>query len=67
MTTKELLHRLVDDLDDGEAAELLRYAEDRYPEGASRQPLPSFVGMFASDQPGISENVDQYLADGFGR
>ena len=44
MTTKEQLHRLVDELDENQVDQLLRLAEEFYG-SRERSGLPSFVGM----------------------
>lgn len=66
MTTKEKVHRAVDQLSEEQAVDLLRLIENVY-ESPKLRPLPTFVGMGDSGRSDVSEKVDEYLRDGFGR
>lgn len=65
MTTKERLHELVDELADEQADDLLRVVSELYVAPIQRRPLPSFVGAGDSGRGDISENVDEYLRQGW--
>ncbi len=67
MTSKERLRDLVEALPEEQADELLRLATDLYAVPEQWRPLPSFVGIGDSGRADVSERVDDYLAEGFGR
>jgi hypothetical protein len=65
MTTKEQLRRLVDGLDDGQAAEALELLRERYASTGERRRLP-FVGVLHAE-PDFAERSEDILRDGLGR
>lgn len=67
MTSKNQLLRLVEQLPEDQADELLQLATERYGVPDQRRPMPAFVGIGESGRSDISERVDDLLADGFGR
>jgi hypothetical protein len=70
VTTKERLHRLVDELADEQASRALALLEtvagEHSPAGR-RRVVPISLGAGASGRSDLSERVDEILADGFGR
>ncbi|MEV7011046.1 hypothetical protein [Streptosporangium sp. NPDC051022] len=68
MSAKDELHRLVEEIQDNEAEELLREVRQRYCVPARRRRSPAFVGMGDSGRSDLSEHVDDALREGgFGR
>jgi hypothetical protein len=72
MTTRERLHRLVDNMDDEQVERALLVVEPILHSGSTaadtgRRSLPAFVGSFDSGRHNLSQSVDELLADGFGR
>jgi hypothetical protein len=65
MTTKEQLRQLVDDLDEGQAAEALELLRKRYAAPIGRRRLP-FVGALHAE-PDFAERSEDILRDGLGR
>ncbi len=66
MTAKELLHRLVEDLGEPQAAEALTWMRARYalPEPVDGQTeLPEWVGMFSSGRGDLAERHEEILRD----
>ncbi len=66
MTSKELLHRLVDDLGEPQAAEALTWIRARYalPEPVRDDTaLPDWVGSFASGRGDLAERHEEILCD----
>lgn len=69
MTTKERLHRLVDQFGDEQAARALVLLESvnvSEPADVKRRIMPTSMGIGASGRSDVSERVDEILADGFG-
>jgi hypothetical protein len=68
MTTRERLHRLVDDLSDERAAEALALLENQLG-GESEQSaqLPEFFGMLHSGKGDLAARSDEILRAEFGR
>ena len=67
MTTRERLHRLVDDLSDDEAAEALALLESQVAEQAEPAALPEFFGMLHSGKGDLAARSDEILRAEFGR
>lgn len=70
VTTKEQLHRLVDELADEQADRALMLLEtvtDDASAAATRQRVPASLGAGASGRSDVSERVDEVLNEGFGR
>lgn len=67
MTSKEQLKALVDGLPEEQAAELLRVVTNLVAVPEQWEPLPAFVGIADSGRSDLSTNVDNLLAEGFGR
>jgi hypothetical protein len=67
MTTRERLHRLVDDLSDDEAAEALALLESQVPDQAEPAALPEFFGMLHSGKGDLAARSDEILRAEFGR
>ena len=66
MTTKELLHRLVEDLGEPQAAEALTWIRARYamPDPArADDTLPEWIGSFASGRGDLAERHEEILRD----
>ncbi|MQM25142.1 hypothetical protein [Glycomyces albidus] len=66
MTTKELLHRLVDDLGEPQAAEALTWIRARYgmPDPCRDDTtLPEWVGSFSSGRGDLAERHEETLRD----
>ena len=70
MTAKEQLQQLVADLGEEQASRALGLLEPLIadlPECKHARRLPKFVGIGDSGRSDISERVDEFLAEGFGR
>ena len=67
MTTRERLHRLVDDLSDDEAAEALALLEGQLADKAAPAALPEFFGMLHSGRGELAARSDEILRAEFGR
>jgi hypothetical protein len=67
MTTRERLHRLVDDLSDDEAAEALALLESQVAEQTEPAALPEFFGMLHSGKGDLAARSDEILRAEFGR
>ena len=67
MTTRERLHRLVDDLSDDEAAEALALLESQVGDQAEHAALPEFFGMLHSAKGDLAARSDEILRTEFGR
>ena len=67
MTTRERLHRLVDDLSDDEAAEALALLESQVPDQVEPAALPEFFGMLHSGKGDLAARSDEILRAEFGR
>jgi hypothetical protein len=72
MTIKEQLHEAVDHLDEEQAAQALAMLgklsqRPTYEQTTSKRRLPTFVGKGDSGRADISERVDEFLGEGFGR
>lgn len=67
MTTKERLHRLVDDLNDDEAAEALALLERQAIEGPESIAMPEFFGMLHSGKGDLAGRSDDILRAEYGR
>jgi len=66
MTTKERLHRLVDELTDDEAMSAFALLESQFTEPVPR-PLPEFVGTLRSGRDDLAERSEEILRAEFGR
>jgi hypothetical protein len=66
MTTRERLHRLVDDLSDDEAAEALALLESQVADQAEAAALPEFFGMLHSGKGDLAARSDEILRAEFG-
>lgn len=70
MTTKEQLHRLVDELGEeqaGHALVLLKTVTESRPTSKNRRRVPASLGIGDSGRGDLSEHVGEALAEGFGR
>ena len=71
MTTKERLHRLIDELAGDQEASALEALESVLARGSQPRRggrrLPASLGIGASGHSDTSDNVDAVLAEGFGR
>jgi hypothetical protein len=67
MTTKERLHRLVDDLSDDKAAEALALLESQMADDQENEPLPEFFGMLHSGKGDLAARSSDILRTEFGR
>lgn len=70
MTTKAELHELVERLQPGvldDVAVFLRQFAREPAEAAAPPPYPRSVGILSGAPADLSRNVDDYLAEGFGR
>jgi len=70
MTTKERLHRLVDELADEQADRalvLLESVANLPPAVSRRRVIPRSLGIGRSGRSDVSTRVDEVLAEGFGR
>lgn len=70
MTTKERLHRLVDELADEQADRalvLLESVTGPSPAVSRHRAIPRSLGIGRSGRTDVSERVDEVLAEGFGR
>jgi hypothetical protein len=66
MTTRERLHRLVDDLSDDKAAEALALLESKLANEPERAPLPEFFGMLHSGKGDLAARSEEILRAEFG-
>lgn len=68
MTTRERLHRLVDDLSEDKAAEALALLESQLGGGREQEPaqLPEFFGMLHSGKGDLAARSDEILRAEFG-
>jgi hypothetical protein len=67
MTTRERLHRLVDDLSEDKAAEALALLESQLVDEAEPAVLPEFFGMLHSGKGDLAARSDEILRAEFGR
>jgi hypothetical protein len=67
MTTRERLHRLVDDLTDDQAAEALVLLENQLAEEPQPDALPEFFGMLHSGKGDLAARSEEILRADFGR
>lgn len=70
MNTKEQLHTLVDELADVQvqrALALLEAVTEEQPVPAERHVVPASLTTDASGRSDVSDSVDDFLAEGFGR
>jgi hypothetical protein len=67
MTTREQLHRLVDDLSDDEAAEALAFLESHLADEPGPASLPEFFGMLHSGKGDLAARSEEILRAEFGR
>jgi hypothetical protein len=67
MTTKERLHRLVDDLSDDQAAAALALLESQLADEPEPTGLPEFFGMLHSGKGDLAARSDEILRAEFGR
>ncbi|MGH3546395.1 MAG: hypothetical protein ACRDPW_10810 [Mycobacteriales bacterium] len=65
MTTKEMLHELVDELDDQEVRETLTFLRTR--QRASQENIPSFAGLIKLGAPSLSRDAKKIVRDEMGR
>lgn len=65
MTTKELLHDLVNELDEQGAQETLALLLTR--QRASQENIPSFAGLITSGSQNLSHNAEKILREEMGR
>jgi hypothetical protein len=61
MTTRERLHRLVDDLSEDQAAEALALLESQLAQEADAADLPEFFGMLRSGKGDLAARSDEIL------
>jgi hypothetical protein len=61
MTSKERLHRLVDDLSDDKAAQALALLESQLGDEAHPVALPEFFGMLHSGKGDLAAQSDEIL------
>jgi hypothetical protein len=66
MTTRERLHRLVDDLSEDQAAEALALLESQIAQEAEPPALPEFFGMLRSGKGDLAARSDEILRAEFG-
>jgi hypothetical protein len=67
MTTRESLHRLVDDLSDDQAAAALALLESQLADEPQPDALPEFFGMLHSGKGDLAARSDEILRAEFGR
>jgi hypothetical protein len=67
MTTRERLHRLVDDLSDDKAAEALALLESQLADEPEVASLPEFFGMLHSGKGDLAARSEEILRAEFGR
>jgi hypothetical protein len=67
MTTRERLHRLVDDLSDDQAAAALALLENQLSDDPQPDALPEFFGMLHSGKGDLAARSDEILRAEFGR
>ncbi|MGH3430541.1 MAG: hypothetical protein ACREP9_02300 [Candidatus Dormibacteraceae bacterium] len=65
MTTKELLHELVDELDEQQARETLALLRTR--QRASQENVPSFAGLIKSASPTLSRDAKNIVREEMGQ
>jgi hypothetical protein len=61
MTTRERLHRLVDDLNEDQAEEALALLESQLAEEPAPETLPEFFGMLRSGKGDLAAQSDEIL------
>ncbi len=61
MTTRERLHRLVDDLNEDQAEEALALLESQLTEEREPEALPEFFGMLHSGKGDLAARSDEIL------
>jgi len=66
MTTRERLHRLVDDLSEDQAAEALALLESQLAEEPEPGALPEFFGLLHSGKGDLAARADEILRAEFG-
>ena len=66
MTTRERLHRLVDDLSDDQAAEALALLESQLADEPEPAGLPEFFGMLHSGKGDLAARSEEILRAEFG-
>jgi hypothetical protein len=66
MTTKERLHRLVDDLSDDKAVEALALLEGQLADAPGPFAMPEFFGMLHSGKGDLAARSDEILRAEFG-
>lgn len=67
MTTREQLHRLVDDLSDEKTAEALALLDSQLGDESEPGPLPGFFGMLHSGKGDLAARSEEILRAEFGR
>lgn len=67
MTTKEILHRIVDELSDDDAAAALALLQSQLTDDQPTNELPAFFGMLDSDNPDLAEHSANILRTELGR
>jgi hypothetical protein len=67
MTTKEILHRFVDELSDDDAAAALALLQSQLADEQQTNELPAFFGTLDSDDPNLAERSAEILRAEFGR
>ena len=67
MTTRERLHRLVDDLSDDQAAAALALLQSQLADEPQLDALPEFFGMLHSGKGDLAARSDEILRAEFGR
>lgn len=67
MTTRERLHRLVDDLSDDQAAKVLTLLEGQLADEPESAALPEFFGMLHSGKGDLAARSDEILRAEFGQ
>lgn len=67
MTTRERLHRLVDDLSEDQAAQALTLLESQLAEEPAPEALPEFFGMLHSGKGDLAARSDEILRSEFGK
>lgn len=66
MTTRERLHRLVDDLSEDQAAEALALLESQLAQEAESAAMPEFFGMMRSGKGDLAARSGDILRAEFG-
>ena len=67
MTTKEILHRIVDELSDDDAAAALALLQSQLTDKPQSSELPEFFGMLDSDETDLAARSSEILQAEFGR